>query len=144
MLFLSGSLLTILQLLILMCYRDRKDLYVEARSVPPCDTVMRIYTSRNQAREVARQASKRIRRIHADASNRTYTASLLGVPSTQIVLGPGFECLNVLLPGMLVVCWLFLLILFKVNFLGLDWRMYQLKQPKLMWKRFLHLLAKFE
>jgi hypothetical protein len=80
--------------------RDRTDMYVEACTQVPNDTVMRIYTSRSNAKAIAATAAKCIREIHSASASRTQTLPLSGAPSTQLILGPGCECLNVLLPGL--------------------------------------------
>ncbi len=68
-------------------------------SQAPSDTIMRVYTAKRSVTEVAAHANKLLRHLHAESTKRALTAPLLNAPSTQVVLGAGFECFNVLLPG---------------------------------------------
>lgn len=72
---------------------------MEASTQAPHDTVLRIFTSRGNISAVASEAAKRLRTVHRDLASRTQTIGLSGAPSTQLVLGTGFECMTILLPG---------------------------------------------
>jgi hypothetical protein len=61
---------------------------------------MRIYAPQANKAAIAAEVAKRLRLIYRDYAARTLTIPLPKAPSTQLILGPGFECLNILLPGM--------------------------------------------